>query len=302
MNNRLPSTKEIQAFIVTAEHLKFTSAAQVLNVTQGAVSRQIISLEKKLNVTLFHRHARGLTLTDQGLDFLPLIKQAINQIKRAVEQVSNIKPVIKLKVPSCITTWLLPKIMTFQQAFPDISVELTSSIQHDVSFFSESFDAAICYCAQVKDNTLTSQLLFEEVLTPVCAASLLPKGKTQLDIIEMKKMSWLHSTPQQSDWSLWLANANSDSLMSKHNQHFATLDLAVSAARQGFGISIGDVVLASLDVASGRLSMPHSLQVKSGKGYYLVYPKASNNLSLQTLITWLFANELGEVVDNLVSL
>jgi LysR family glycine cleavage system transcriptional activator len=287
MNNRLPSTKEMQAFIVTAEHLKFTSAAQVLNVTQGAVSRQILSLEEKLNVRLFHRNARGLTLTDQGIDFLPLIKQVIDDLQSAIGKISNVKPVIRLKVPSCITTWLLPKIMTFQQAFPEIAVELTSSIKHDINFSAVSFDAAICYLPQVKDKTLISQILFEEYLTPVCAPSLLPKGKTQLSIAEMKNLPWLHSTPQQSDWALWLTNANSASFTSNHNQHFATLDLAVSAARQGFGISIGDVTLASLDIASGRLSRPHSSQVKSGKGYYLVYPKVSNNLSLQTLMTWL---------------
>ncbi|WP_415229999.1 LysR substrate-binding domain-containing protein [Psychromonas sp.] len=290
MNNRLPSTKEMQAFIVTADHLKLTSAAQVLHVTQGAVSRQILSLEEKLNIRLFDRNARGLTLTEKGLDFLPLIKKVINDLQSAVEKVSNIKPVIRLKIPSCITTWLLPKIMTFQQAYPEISVELTSSIKHDINFSSESFDAAICYFTQVKDNTLISHLLFEEDLTPVCAPSLLPEGKTQLSVDEMKNLPWLHSTPHKCDWALWLANADSASLTSNHNQHFATLDLAVSAARQGFGISIGDVTLASLDMASGRLTRLHSLQVKSGKGYYLVYPKAANNLSLQTLITWLVDN------------
>jgi len=287
MNNRLPSTKEMQAFIVTADHLKLTSAAQVLNVTQGAVSRQILSLEEKLNVRLFDRNARGLTLTGKGLDFLPLIKQVINDMQSAIGKISNVKPVIRLKVPSCITTWLLPKIMTFQQAFPEIAVELTSSVKHDINFSSESFDAAICYLTQVKDKTLISEILFEEYLTPVCAPSLLLKGKTKLSIAEMKNLPWLHSTPQQSDWALWLTKANSLSFTSNHNQHFATLDLAVSAARQGFGISIGDVTLASLDIASGRLSRPHSLQVKSGKGYYLVYPKVADNHAMQTLMTWL---------------
>lgn len=287
MNNRLPSTKEMQAFIVTAEQLKFTLAAQILNVTQGAVSRQIISLEKKLDITLFHRHARGLSLTEKGLRFLPLIRQVLQQMKNAVEQVSAIKPIIKLKAPSCITTWLLPKVMAFQQAYPEIKVELTSSIKHDINFSSESFDAAICYCTEIKDKSLTSDLLFEEILTPVCASSLLPEGTTQLSINEMKNMPWLHSTPQQSDWSLWLTHANSASLVSKHNQHFATLDVAVSAAKQGFGISIGDLVLASLDVESGALVMPHSLQVKSGKGYYLASSKTSNNLSLPILVAWL---------------
>ena len=287
MNNRLPSTKEIQAFVVTAEQLKFTSAAQLLNVTQGAVSRQIIALEKKLGIALFHRHARGLTLTEKGLHFLPLIKQVLQQMKSAVEQVSAIKPIIKLKAPSCITTWLLPKIMAFQQAYPDITVELTSSIKHDTNFSSESFDAAIYYCTEIKDKNLTIDLLFEEVLTPVCAPSLLPDGKALLSITEMKNMPWLHSTPQQSDWCLWLAQTDSPSLTSTHNQHFATLDAAVGAAKQGFGISVGDFVLASLDVASGALVLPHLLQVKSGKGYYLASSKTSNNVSLPLLMAWL---------------
>ena len=130
MKRRLPSTKALQTFLVTANHLNFTLAAQVLNVTQGAISRQIISLEAQLKVRLFNRHARGLTLSPQGREFLPLVEQALDQIHYAVQQMSNDKPIIKLKVPSCITTWLLPKIMTFQQAHPEVDVQLTSSINH----------------------------------------------------------------------------------------------------------------------------------------------------------------------------
>jgi len=287
MNQNLPSTKEMQAFIVTAEQLKFTSAAQMLNLTQGAISRQILSLEEKLNTRLFHRHARGLTLTEKGEEFLPLIKGAISQIQRAVEKIADIKPVIRLKIPSCIASWLLPRIMTFQQAFPEIQVELTSSIQHDISFSSESFDAAICYLAEVKDASLENQLLFKEVLTPMCSATLLADNELQMSIEQMQTLPWLHSTPQQSDWALWLNHANSFASTSNHHQHFATLDLAVSAAKQGFGITIGDVTLASTDIASGVLKTPHSLQVESGKGYYFIYPNTSHNPALKTFLNWL---------------
>lgn len=290
MNQRLPTTKEIQSFLITAECLNFTSAAQILNLSQGAVSRQVISLEDKLNVRLFDRNARGLTLTDKGILFLPLIKQAMKQIHSAVEQVRNLKPVIKLKAPSCITTWLLPKIMTFQQAFPDVDVELTSSIKHDINFSTESFDAAIGYCEQVKDNALISQILFDEYLTPVCAPALLKQGQAQLSIAEMQKYPWLHATPQQTDWALWLEKTDSKPVSSVQNQHFATLDLAVNAAIQGFGISIGDVTLAALEIESGRLCAPHPMKVKSGKGYYLLYPKASTNQSLAALHDWLINN------------
>lgn len=291
MNSRLPSTKELQTFLITANHLNFTLAAQVLNVTQGAVSRQIISLEEQLKVRLFNRHARGLTLSESGREFLPLVEQALNQIQHAIKQVSNIKPLIKLKVPSCITTWVLPKIMTFQQAYPQVEVELTSSINHQINFPRESFDAAICYGFATKERTLVSHPLFQEHLTPVCAPSLLPEGESSLTVEQIKKLTWLHATPQKEDWLLWLAEAQHSGLTAEHNQHFATLDLAVSAAMQGFGISIGDLTLAKLDLASGRLVAPHPLSVKSGKGYYLVHPKASHTPSLELLIAWLLKSE-----------
>jgi LysR family glycine cleavage system transcriptional activator len=287
MNSRLPSTKQLQAFLVTANHLNFTLAAKVLNVTQGAVSRQIISLEEQLKVRLFNRHARGLTLTSQGREFLPLVEQTLNQIRHAVEKISNDKPVIKLKVPSCITTWLLPKIMTFQQTYPEVDVELTSSINHQINFSTDSFDAAICYGFAPKEKALVSDLLFQEHLTPVCAPSLLPEGESNLSTEQIKGLTWLHATPQKSDWLLWLAKTQSTSSTAEQHQHFATLDLAVSAAIQGFGISIGDLTLAKLDLESGRLIAPHKLSVESGKGYYLVHPKTSHNTSLGLLIDWL---------------
>ena len=287
MKRRLPSTKALQTFLVTANHLNFTLAAQVLNVTQGAISRQIISLEAQLKVRLFNRHARGLTLSPQGREFLPLVEQALDQIHYAVQQMSNDKPIIKLKVPSCITTWLLPKIMTFQQAHPEVDVQLTSSINHLINFATEPFDAAICYGFAPKEKTLVSNLLFLECLTPVCAPSLLIAKKTSLSIDEISKLTWLHATPQKKDWLLWLAKAQSSALPAKQNQHFATLDLAVSAAIQGFGISVGDLTLVKLDLDSGRLIAPHKLSVKSGKGYYLVNPKASENAFLTLLIDWL---------------
>jgi len=287
MQTRLPSTKDMQAFIMTSKHLKFTLAAEALNVTQGAVSRQILGLEKKLNVTLFHRHARGLSLTEQGREFLPLAQKIIDDLQSAVEKVSAIKPVIRLKAPSCITTWLLPKIMAYQRAFSEQKVELTSSIEHDVKLSSGDFDAIICYAEVINDSSLIQQKLFDEYLTPVCCASFLPEGRSQLTISEMSDFPWLHSTPKQSDWALWLEEAQGHLSSSKHNQHFATLDLAVSAAKEGFGISIGDVMLASLDVNAGRLVMPHSLQVKSGKAYYFLYAATSKKQGLEALMNWL---------------
>lgn len=294
MSPRLPSTKELHAFVITAEELNFTSAAQRLNVTQGAVSRQILALEQRLEASLFERHARGLYLTEKGAEFLPLIEAALNQIQRAVEKISLDKNIIRLKAPSCITSWLLPKLMQFQQTHPDIDVELTSSINHKVNLSTEHFDAAISYGELEKlpklDHQLSSELLFEEKLTPMCSPSLFTEI-TPLALEKLTHITWLHATPDKSDWKLWLKQLSKNlhcpeinSMRVKQNQHFATLDLSINAAVQGFGMAIGDVTLAKTELEMGRLTTPYPLEVSSGKGYFLMRPKSSINPSLERLI------------------
>ena len=284
----LPTTKELTAFLVTTKTLSFTSAADELNVTQGAISRQIIALENRLQVTLFHRQARGLTLTEKGREFLPLIEKAINQIQHAVAKVSADEHLIKLKAPSCITTWLLPKLMAFQQAHPEIDVELTSVINHSVNFSTEPFNAAICYGHESQSAELSSNLLFEEILAPMCSPTLVADNEEELPAESMSQFTWLHATPDRSDWKLWLSKTDNDhSTHASQNQHFATLDLAVSASLQGFGIAIGDVTLAKPDLESQRLIMPNSKTVASGKGYFLVYPSNQQSAAMKLLIEWL---------------
>lgn len=284
----LPTIKELTAFLVTSKTLSFTHAANELNLTQGAISRQIIALENRLQTSLFKRQARGLTLTDKGREFLPLIEKAVNQIQQAVTNVSADESLIKLKAPSCITTWLLPKLMAFQQAHPDIDVELTSAINHSVNFSTEPFNAAICYGHAPQSAELTSNLLFEEVLAPMCSPTLVSGIKGEMSADSMRQYTWLHATPDRSDWKLWLnKTANAHSGLASQNQHFATLDLAVSASLQGFGIAIGDVTLAKPDIESHRLVIPNSTTVASGKGYYLVYPVSQQSTAMKLLIQWL---------------
>lgn len=284
----LPTIKELTAFLITSKTLSFTSAADELNVTQGAISRQIIALENRLQTTLFHRQARGLALTDKGREFLPQIEKAINQIQHAVTKVSADKNLIKLKAPSCITTWLLPKLMAFQQAHPEIDVELTSAINHSVNFSTEPFNAAICYGHKPHSAELSANLLFKEILAPMCSPTLIVGNEEVMSAERMSQFTWLHATPDKSDWQLWLSNnADNPPALATQNQHFATLDLAVSASLQGFGIAIGDTTLAKPDLDSQRLVMPNPNTVTSGKGYYLVYPDNQVSPAMRLLIQWL---------------
>ena len=293
MNHSLPSTKTLLAFLSTARHLNFTHAAHELNVTQGAVSRQVLAFEDSLGCDLFYRHARGLSLTPKGEELVPLIQATIQQLQSALNQVSSSPSKIKLNAPSCITSWLLPKLMSFQQAYPEIDVELTSTIKHVFEPSFDPFDAVITYGKKPNQHSIVSQLLFNEQLAPICQSQIIVKdhlADINSSIIKPHKLShytWLHANNEQSDWRLWLEHIGSNELSSKNNQQFATLDQAMNAAIQGFGIAIGDITLAKQDIDLGRLVKVSEGSVFSGNGYFLLQPKNRPNTSLSALVDWL---------------
>ncbi|GAD80169.1 LysR substrate-binding domain-containing protein [Vibrio ezurae] len=275
MNTRLPSTKSLQVFLATAEYLNFTHAAQAMNMTQGAISRQIQSLEELTGVALFYRQARGLALTVEGSKFAPLAEDIIERLKKAVVKVAERSNRIKLNAPSCVTSWLLPRLMSFQQDHPDIEVELTSSIKHQHLPNFESFDLVIVYGRPLHSLSVSEHVLFEEKLTPICAPQLWDKvigEQSQWSDSELSNFTWLHANPSHSDWALWLEEAGNTLQKGKRNQIFSTLDQAMNAAQQGFGIAIGDITLAEEDLKLNRLMRPYPHHITSGQSYYLLRP------------------------------
>ena len=288
MSKRLPPLNALHTFAMTAQYKSFTQAADAMHLTQGAVSRQIAALEDHLGYPLFQRHARGLVLTAQGAALAAPIQQAFAQMADAVERVSAKHNAIRMKTPTCAMRWLLPRLMRFQAAFPDLPVELTTTVHHGVDFQAEDFDIAVVF-GNPPGRGVNAHRLFRERMTPVCAPSLLAKGPLTTPQ-DLAHYTLLHPTRDQRDWQLWLAAAGCAGFRAAQSQHFDTLDLATTAAVQGFGVAIGDWSLIGEDVAAGRLVTPFPLRVETGAAYYLVHPERSAvPPRLQTLIDWLTA-------------
>lgn len=86
MRRSFPSIGELRAFEAAARHLSMTAAARELGITQGAVSKQISSLERLLGVMLFERGNQRIALTVSGQMFLGRLKPALEQIGAAVHE------------------------------------------------------------------------------------------------------------------------------------------------------------------------------------------------------------------------
>ena len=120
---------KLRIFYIVAETGSFTGAGTILNLSQSAVSRQVRGLEESLKITLFHRHARGLLLTEQGEELFETTRDIYSKLSMAEARLLEIKerPKGPLKVTTTVgfgSLWLTEHIGEFLDRYPDIQVSL----------------------------------------------------------------------------------------------------------------------------------------------------------------------------------
>ena len=118
---------KLRIFHAVAEAGSFTHAGETLNLSQSAVSRQISSLEESLGVTLFHRHARGLLLTEQGELLHKTARDIFGKLSMIEGQISDSKQLpegpMRITVAEFIgSTWLAPRLGKLREDHPDIQL------------------------------------------------------------------------------------------------------------------------------------------------------------------------------------
>lgn len=120
---------KLRVFHAVAEAGSFTHAGDTLNLSQSAVSRQVSALEESLQVPLFHRHARGLMLTEQGEILFKTAREILAKLNMAEARISESRerPKGPLKITTTIafgSIWLAPRLKEFLEDNPDIEVSL----------------------------------------------------------------------------------------------------------------------------------------------------------------------------------
>ncbi|MDX1401511.1 MAG: LysR family transcriptional regulator [Kiloniellales bacterium] len=120
---------KLRIFHAVAEAGSFTHAGDSLNLSQSAVSRQISALEDSIKLPLFHRHARGLVLTEQGDMLYRTVHEVFGKLAMVEARLSETKerpkgPLTVTTMVSFGATWLAPRIKEFMEDYPDVQVQL----------------------------------------------------------------------------------------------------------------------------------------------------------------------------------
>ncbi len=154
---------KLRIFHTVAQHKSLTRSGEVLGLSQSAVSRQISALEEKLGIALFHRHARGLMLSEQGEILFRTVSEMVSKLQATenalAEATARPKGPFKLTVPSALgTIWVTQMMKEFTDLFPEIEVTLLCE-DRELDLGLREADAAIRFYPAKNPDLVQKQVM-----------------------------------------------------------------------------------------------------------------------------------------------
>jgi len=292
-NNRLPPLQTLQSFSVVADTGSFTAAANQLNISQSAISRQIQLLEHYFGCSLFDRHTRKVLLTEQGRALLPIINGLMASLKSSFEATKRPSRTLTIRMPPTLARrWFLPRLPDLLKKYPDLNINIDTAWFARPNFSVDDIDMLITYGNGSWPGMVVIPLV-RESLTPMCSPTLIKTLGQPAKIDKLAECVLIHSNPRHSDWMLWLQAEGAYSLRGSRNQVFDTQDFAITAAASGFGVTMGDLTFAKDDLANGALLRPFSRVLDTGYGYFALFPdRKQNRDKIQDISGWFEVNAI----------
>jgi DNA-binding transcriptional LysR family regulator len=154
----------LRVFLAVTEAGSFTRAGRALSLSQSAVSRQMIALEEELGASLFHRHARGLVLTEPGEDFHHAVRDMAEKLALARERINEARerPEGPLRITTTVafgTAWLTARMNKFLALYPDISVSLLLIDSEELDLSLGQAEVAIRFARQTQPSLIQRPLM-----------------------------------------------------------------------------------------------------------------------------------------------
>lgn len=287
----------LSTFAAVAKYTSFTKAASHLHMTTGAISQQMKSLEEKLNLSLFIRHSRGITLTESGLKLAQVVELNFQNIVTVIEQLQSQqerKGEVHLKLtPSFAFKWLVPRLQNFYNQYPDIKIHTFAEsglVDHQNNNYDLAIDyGKIPYQQDAQLQTLAIKLLLKEQLLPVMSPAYLAKFDWTNKNPQQQAKIWQEATllhdsmPWKNaeineEWSFWLTKNSMNTIdlnkIDHHDHYFNRTDMAMAAAAAGLGVALGRLALIEGNLANENLVSPFQ-PITADAGYYLLQHRQS---------------------------
>src|SRR6201997_4242418 len=286
--SRLPPLNAIKAFEAAARLGSFTRAADELNVTHGAVSRQIRLLEDWLGVRLFLRTSRNAVPTQAGTELLAEAGPALDRLAAVSRRMQNRGRARELLHVSALPTfamrWLIPRLPDLQRDHPGLELRIVTASTPAEQFHMD-VDAVIS--GPSRQPGWVGTRFLGEVRLPALSPDLMRKCPLRAPA-DLERHTLLHSATLREAWPRWMAAAHVPDLTPARDQVFEHFYFAIQAALEGLGVVMGPLALISEELRAGRLLAPISEPVLKTHGYFFYVPQATSDApAIVAIRSWL---------------
>jgi len=299
----LPPLNSLVAFESAARHLSFTLAADELHVTQGAISRQVRSLESYLGKPLFERANRSVQLTATGQRYAHAVRQSLSDIAVVTDDVRSWQGMHQLSVATTsamASLWLLPKIASFQRQHDDIELRIVA-IEQIRDLAKVEFDVALFYCNTPPAGMYATTLFYEEVF-PVCSPGYLEKygpfsGPDAL--FDCTLLSLEDADQDWMSWNRWFTQVEVEPRAPRRRLNINSYSMLVQAAMMDQGLALGWSQLVDDYLEKGDLVRPVETLLRTEARFCLLERSiaSSNRRGVRDFRAWLLNTIPKEVGD-----
>jgi LysR family glycine cleavage system transcriptional activator len=274
MARRLPPLSALRPFEAAARLESFSRAAEELHLTHGAISRQVRALEDHVGAELFTRHGKRVTLTASGRAFAERVRAALHEIQVAAEAVGSRRRENRLTVsvlPSFASRWLMPRLIRFMEAHPEIEVSVMATTAL-ANFTTDEVDIGIRF-GRGPYPPLVCEPFLDDEWFPVAS----PKLKTPKHPRDLLHMRLIRE--DRDYWDEWFVAAGVQ--LEKPlagGPYFNDATYSIQAAVRNEGIALARRSIIGEDLERGTLKRLFRIAVQTNERYWFVSPREVNEL------------------------
>ncbi|KPF43500.1 LysR family transcriptional regulator [Rhizobium sp. AAP43] len=285
----VPDIVNLQTFECAARHENFSRAAEELNLTQSAVSRQIAEIEQQTGMKLFERIRQRVILSDAGRRFLPEVKDLLARSERLMITAiaaNQMKASLRIAtLPTFGTRWLVPRLAGFLQDHPDVAISIESRSK-PFSFSEDGFDLAIHFGQPTWAGGVAT-FLCNEVVLPVASPALAERLRTEQGK-PLANAPLLHLTTRPKLWLEWAEQHETPLDNAYVGLRFDQFSMLTAAAISGLGIALLPTYLIEEEMKTGALVAVLDKPISTENAYYVVRPEAKRtHPTADQFETWL---------------
>jgi DNA-binding transcriptional LysR family regulator len=294
MDRRWLPLNALRAFEAVARHGSFTAAANALLISQSALSRHVMGIEKLIGAQLFERRPHALVLTEAGQSLLPAVTRSFDRLEHALDDIGHdslpTRRTLRVHLPPSFATQLaVPILRDFRRDCPEVDIDIVSP--YGLGPSANDVDVAVVYSKQATSDAVTD-LLWTIQPSILCHPDLVRAhdGKSLAAFVAANELMHvrLADLPRYHSWSEFIRQARIPEVNVERGLVFDTAILAVQYARSGEGLALVDANLFADDIHEGRLVQPFDAKLDDGYGYYLItQPDDLGDAAIALFRSWL---------------